>query len=67
MNDAEHQTPAEKTEIPPRFIMITTIILSLYELKLPLRQTFIYQQSYIIITSQVYIILKENLEDFWMR
>lgn len=60
MNDAEHQTPAEKTEIPERFITIIIIILSLNELKLPLRQNFIYQQSYIILTNQVYIILRES-------
>lgn len=60
MNDAEHQTPAEKTEIPKRFITIIIIILSLNELKPPLRQNFIYQQSYIILTNQVYIILRES-------
>lgn len=62
MNDAEHQTPAEKTEIPERFITIIIIILSLNELKLPLRQNFIYQQSYIILTNQVIHYFKRILK-----
>lgn len=40
------------------------IILALNKLKFPLRQNFIYQQSCIILTSQVYTILKENLKRF---
>ena len=40
------------------------ITLSLNELKFPLRQNSIYQQSCIILTSQVYTMLKKNLKDF---